>query len=230
MNNKLTYGVIGDLHGRDVWKTFVTDKTVDKWVFIGDYVDDWTIDNITMKCNLLDIIQFKKDNMDKVILLLGNHDIQYIHSPKYRCSGFRPEMLFDFQEIFQKNRKLFQVAYQINNYLFTHAGLHKGYYEYRIKPNIEDEDINLADTLNRMYEFNKNELFDIGFRRGGNKNVGGIFWADKIETSNKSLPEYHQIIGHTQISDIITIKKDNNTSITFCDCLQTINQFYKIII
>lgn len=213
MKNKII--TCSDLHGRDTWK-LIDPKEYFKLVFLGDYVDSFHISNTIMKQNLLDIIQFKKDNIDKVILLLGNHDIGVIHSPLYRCSGFRPEMLWDFQEIFRDNRKLFQVAYQVNNYLWSHAGLHKGYYKYKIEPHIEKEDVNLADTLNRMYEMNMEELHDVGLLRGGSNSVGGIFWADKNESSKKPLPGYHQIVGHHPVEKI-TITKSDSCSITYTD-------------
>lgn len=227
--DKITYGVLGDIHGNEIWKTLVRDETVDKWIFLGDYVDSFDYDNMTIKDNLLDIIQFKKDNMDKVILLLGNHDISYIFTPDHRCSGFRPEMSFDLQQIFEENRKLFKVSHQVNNYLFTHAGIHKGFYKFEIEPHLKEDDTNLADTLNRMYEMNMSQLFDIGYLRGGNKLVGGIFWADKRMTSKKPLKGYHQIVGHTKVDEIKTIIKSKNTSITYCDCLDSSKpDFYKL--
>ena len=80
---------IGDVHGRDTWK-FMTHGSsyefeqwvimieaganpndelfkndypyfnVDKIIFIGDYVDSFTISNVAIKKNLEDIILFKK--------------------------------------------------------------------------------------------------------------------------------------------------------------------------
>lgn len=65
---------IGDIHGRTCWKNLI-DLSCDKIVFVGDYVDDyWPVTDEQIIENLLDIIQFKKDYADKVILLLGNHE------------------------------------------------------------------------------------------------------------------------------------------------------------
>ena len=52
-------------------------KNYDKVVFLGDYVDSFTISNIASYENLKDIIRLKKRDPNKVVLLLGNHDIQY---------------------------------------------------------------------------------------------------------------------------------------------------------
>jgi len=218
---------IGDLHGRSCWKKAVN-KEYDKVVFIGDYVDEWSISNEVMKQNLLEVIEYKKQNPEKVILLLGNHDIHYIHFPEHRCTGFRPEMQIDFAQIFGENHSLFDVAFQIDNHLWTHAGIHEDFYRFKIEPNIEKEDKNLADTLNRMYAMNRPELFEVGHLRGGTSAVGGIFWADKQLTSDKPLREYYQIVGHTMVDEIKTFKKDESTSITFCDCLHVREEFYEI--
>ena len=67
---------VGDLHGKDVWKEIDTIR-YDKIIFVGDYVDCFTTSNVEIKHNLEQIIRYKKDNMDKVVLLLGNHDVQY---------------------------------------------------------------------------------------------------------------------------------------------------------
>jgi len=72
---------IGDIHGRDFWKSPVKRylKKVDKVVFLGDYFDPYEDEGVdytfkgTMD-NFNEIVQLKRDNPDKVILLLGNHN------------------------------------------------------------------------------------------------------------------------------------------------------------
>lgn len=66
--------VIGDLHGRDWWKRKVETGDSDLNIFLGDYVDSYTVSDEQIINNLLDIIEFKKSYEDKVILLLGNHE------------------------------------------------------------------------------------------------------------------------------------------------------------
>ena len=215
---------IGDVHGRSLWKNFgdipmlLKDKTepkYDLYIFLGDYADSFDQSNIQIKQNLLDIIDFKQKYPDNVILLWGNHEMHYLYMGKYRCSGFRPEAQWDLYDIFSKNRKLFQLAYQYENYLFTHAGVHKGWFKYRFK-NI-DHDGNIADNLNIAFEVNSQEIFDVGYRRGGSHTVGGPLWVDKDLMSKKPLDGYHQIVGHTHMKEIKTYVINENTSVTFCD-------------
>src|SRR6476660_917534 len=95
---------IGDLHGKDCWKE-IDFSLYEKVIFVGDYVDGFNASNHEIFNNLLELIQLKKSNTAKFILLLGNHDIQYLYGPDYRCSGFRPEAQFDLEELFSKNRE-----------------------------------------------------------------------------------------------------------------------------
>ena len=218
---------IGDVHGEDNWKNFLNQYTdYDKVVFSGDYVDSFSKSNIEIINNLLDIIEFKKSNPDKVVLLMGNHDIQYALSHpsidlKHLCSGYRPEMHYDLYDIFNENKTLFQAAYQYENYIWTHAGIHRGWYttflnEFtKIFPDFEG---NIADKLNEAYLFELSTLFHVGYLRWGTNPIGGIFWADKNETWIKPLKDYHQICGHTQVDDIKTSEhKKFNASITYID-------------
>ncbi len=214
---------IGDIHGRNVWK-IILDKNIsyDKIIFLGDYVDSFVKNNLDIKHNLIEILNFKKSNKDNIILLWGNHDIQYLYNyGKHGCSGFRPEAYWDLHEIFNNNKKLFQLSFQYKNYLWTHAGVHKGWYKFIFKRLINDhinDDKSLSEQLNRSFEFNDDEIFYVGRDRGGYHDVGGPLWIDKNTIYSKPLNGFNQIVGHTPVSRIITKKIDNNTSITFCDC------------
>lgn len=217
--------IIGDIHGRDMWKHFGDisllingefEPDFDKYIFLGDYCDSFTLDNITIKKNLIDIIEFKKKYPENVVLLWGNHDVQYLYGyGKHGCSGFRPEAYFDLNDIFRKNNLLFTMAYQYDNYLFTHAGVHTGWYKFRFKE-FDDQDT-LAESLNWAFDMNITEIFDVGYRRGGIQKVGGPLWLDKSLAYKKPLKGYHQFVGHTYVSDTKTYNIDHNTSITFCD-------------
>ena len=79
---------ISDLHGRTVWKEADMDR-YDQVIFLGDYTDSHVVDDETIYTNLQQIIELKQQQPDQFILLLGNHDAQYMHYPHYRCSGFR---------------------------------------------------------------------------------------------------------------------------------------------
>lgn len=218
---------IGDIHGRDNWKQLGDISSVlsgsipeyDKYVFLGDYVDSFFKSNVVIKRNLLDIIAFKESFGEHVELLWGNHDVQYLYGyNKHGCSGFRPEAYFDLHDIFTRKKGLFKLAYGYDNVLFTHAGVHLDWYENRFK-DFDDQDT-LADSLNWAFDQNIEEVFDVGYARGGRHPVGGVLWLDKLLGSMKPLGGYHQYVGHTSIAEIETFNINDDTSITFCDYLE----------
>src|ERR1700679_874225 len=120
--------IIGDLHGKDCWKDIQVDN-YDKVIFLGDYVDHWTLSDRLIYQNLQNVIELKRQNFEKVELLLGNHDVQYLHYPHYLCSGFRPNMQRSLSLLFGENRDLFKVAYQQGNHIISHAGITNKWYK-----------------------------------------------------------------------------------------------------
>jgi predicted phosphodiesterase len=225
---------VGDIHGRDCWKQIDPSK-YDRIIFVGDYVDSHSHPDAKILSNFKAIIGFKKKHMSKVILLLGNHDIQYLYYPQFPCSGFRPEMRPKLTALFNKNKSFFQVAYQLKNVLWTHAGVSKGWYQ-GISKTIADykkerPNCNLADILNLISESKHYKiLHTVGSNRGGYAGAyGGITWADNSETHEDCLDGYHQIVGHSVIRTITTIPH-RKSSITYIDCLETEVKFLELTI
>lgn len=238
---KLNIGVISDLHGRNIWKKLIKENPqVDKWVFIGDYCDSFFKTNEEIYSNLVEIIEYKKENPEKAILLWGNHDLSYLFvGMKYRAEGFRVDMANQLEILFKENVRLFQVAYQYKNYLLTHAGVsNKWYnkYEQSIKDfweliHREDEQFCLADILNAMFESRHRdvicEMSNVRNKVSVNGRIAGMLWADISETREDYLDNYHQIVGHTPRKDIITLSY-NGASITYTDCLAETEEFYQV--
>lgn len=226
---------IGDIHGRDVWKKIDISK-YDKVIFVGDYVDG-PLPDATVITNLQEIIELKKNNEDKVVLLTGNHDIQYMfwdYSVPFKCSGYRDNIQHILTALFNETPEYFQAAYQIDNFLFTHAGVTNGWFNY-CKEIIEEyqnkfETKTLADTLNIIFRSKDMRILHfvghIG-QRGGSHPYGGITWADKQETKYDCLDGYHQVVGHTPRRSIETHWKDNKTKITYIDVLGSEADFYQ---
>lgn len=227
--------VVGDLHGKNCWQDIKVNE-YDKIIFLGDYVDGDTHSDEEVYINLQNICLFKELHLDKVVLLLGNHDIQYRHYPAYRCSGFRMSMANALADFFNHHAHLFQLAYQLNNFLFTHAGLSNAWYRY-FKAYVESHPINynlqhfhtLADALNALEKTPYREvLHQISFYRGGPAEHGGITWADKQELLHDPLTGYHQVVGHTPVPYVERVNVDTDTSVTFVDVLRTEIRFYEL--
>ncbi len=63
--------VIGDIHGKTIWKDILDKEQPDKVIFLGDYVDNGSSDNQLR--NLLEILALKEYNPNDTVLLRGNH-------------------------------------------------------------------------------------------------------------------------------------------------------------
>lgn len=146
---------IGDTHGRLTWKEIVNkNDNADKIIFIGDYFD--THDNISPEqqiSNFKDIIAFKKSNMEKVILLTGNHDFHYIPSIGEQYSGYQWHHAKEIGELVAKaiEEGLLQMCWMDENYFFSHAGLTKTWFDSHFrpkKPNLET----LVEDINELFK------------------------------------------------------------------------------
>lgn len=246
----------GDIHGRDAWKSALSywrpdeeETCIDLYdyiIFIGDYVDSFVVpDNIILN-NLMEIIELKKKYPEKVILLWGNHEIQYLFGTKrHGCSGYRTSMWSSLNVLFKENRNLFQFAFQIDNYIWTHAGISNEWFDlniiqkkYIVRDNEYvtylpiDKNDEIVDILNFCFEAGHQHIFDCSPNiNGGYDKTSGPLWAAKMETYKSPLIGYHQIVGHTHVVEIKHYDNysDKNTSITYIDCLSIENEDVYII-
>ena len=219
---------IGDVHGRDAWKEIKGTKA-DQIIFIGDYVDPHQdIPDLEVIQNLKEIIAFQKSNPERVTLLLGNHDAQYLHYPLYQCSGHRADLQGTLGDLFQENKNLFKIGWQHEQYLFTHAGVSRGWYKRNLPIVSELKQENLAKTLNAIYDSEYRDiLFEVSRKRGGWYPHGGPIWADRAETKADFLPNYHQVVGHSRVPDFERCGNEND-SIIFIDVGDTRVRFYEV--
>lgn len=240
---------VGDLHGNiyafeKAVEQFEKEK-LDKLIFIGDYCDDRERTNVEILYLVEQLIKYKKENMDRVFLLLGNHDIQNYHFPEqaYRCSGFRPEMVHDLHILFRDNKDLFQIAHLDGKYLASHAGITKKWFERyfdRIGYWADRLDLDLETQLDKVLTHINNSsdawiLHTVGYPRGG-LGFGGPTWADESEMIEYlGIAPYHHIVGHTSVQSIreethFKTSKNNKyiSDMTFIDCLRYELKFLKV--
>lgn len=183
-----------DIHGRVFWKYSVEHKDeFDKIIFLGDYLDAYSPDLlVNEEDNFKEIIQFKKDNLDKVILLLGNHDCSYINSKILPSSRHNPFKADIYHKLFNDNLDLFQLVYIYNKYLFSHAGVYEEW--------LKMCDLNLDNLINYDLDELAPYLNVLDYYRGGYGNVGSCIWADiRDSETEKLLKGYYHIFGHTQL-------------------------------
>jgi hypothetical protein len=185
-------------------------------VFLGDYLDphDDTADDLLID-NLKDIIQFKREHSDDVVLLLGNHDIHYFVREANRCTRYDMFIAGKIRQLFVENRPLFQYACQDEKIIYTHAGISHKWFVDDFKGDLNR---NIAEQLNNPTDDQLTALYRCGAGRGGERGtIGGIFWADYTELE-PPLQGYTQIVGHNKVEEIQEIPVDD-ASVWFCDCL-----------
>lgn len=241
--------VVPDIHGRHEALSNAFDKALkegyDKIVLLGDYVDSFNRTNEDMY-RVLDIVTFMAKNYpDKVVALLGNHDYQYMFPDgPYRCSGHRPDAAPQFHYMFNENKDLFKIAHKEGNYLFSHAGVQRKWFEkysttlmkYADLASIDPND-DIDEVCNMIHQTSERwKLAEVGTKRGGMRyDYGGPIWCDQTEMmSYGPLKGFHQIVGHTPqqfVNKQTKFEGDkhyNNTSVTFCDILNKKEQFLTV--
>lgn len=236
----MNIGVISDLHGSDAWKLLVEraqDLELDQIVFMGDYIDDFDGSDREHIANLRAVMDLEIPGVE-IIRLIGNHDAQYFlnqHFPK--CSGYRESYAAAVGLIFEENKKKLKFAHQVDNILFTHAGV-SGRWINNIDWDTDPLNKVIPNPLTPSYadllemlscvQYGIGELRCIGLIRGGSDPVGGPLWADRRETKAREdqLPGIHQVVGHSMIKEITMYDyPDINASITYADCLRYRKQF-----
>lgn len=159
--------IIPDIHGREHWKADVAKVTnedgslKEKVVFLGDYLDHYNgqknggepITMETAMSNFKEIIGFKKSHGDDVVLLLGNHDIEYMDNrcPACRCYTSRYD---EIRSLFMENIGLFDVGHHVEadgvTFILSHATISAGWVlSQRI---FEDKYVPSVDELEDMPE------------------------------------------------------------------------------
>lgn len=240
MASNLKYLIIPDVHGRSFWiepLEYVLKNTDAKIVFIGDYLDvyldefkeeygfiysytkeDFDKINKVYKDAIdkfIKIIEFKKENPDRIILLLGNHDCSYSIGD-YICDCRKDKAnARQISKLFDENKDLFQLAHEdyINDkhFIFSHAGINKKYAKDCFGDEVNEENV-VTLFNNALREGNYGVLNSLGYysrfrgRFGGD--YGSIIWADArewfygqddtLKTQNE--PYGFSIIGHSMMS------------------------------
>jgi hypothetical protein len=221
----MLYNLIGDIHGRDAWRQLVREDAVN--IFLGDYFDPYHYDDINPGeqelANLLDIIEFKQQHPE-TILLLGNHEYHYLSDERY--SRYNDLYADRFAQCLLQHWHLFQVAYAIGKrILVSHAGVTQPWCQMvGIKEGLSAHDLMQAinDRMNDEYT---RSLFGVEHGLDPFDSCGMSATASPLWVRPQSLARYGclindegkeiiQIVGHTQSYEVIL-----TPPLIFVDCL-----------
>ena len=116
------------------------DGEVDKCIFLGDVVDNWSSaywfdDELrSPKAVLEKLAKWKEEFSDKFICLIGNHDWSYtrirnLHMDEVLhatgVSGHQWKHVKEIEELFNKYENIFQLADVTDKVVYSHAGFTK---------------------------------------------------------------------------------------------------------
>ena len=197
----------GDIHGRNVWKE-VIDKEVyntDLFIFLGDYFTSREgISEEDQFSNFKEIVFYKEMYSEKIILLRGNHDME---ACGYYWAECRPKYwgfeVSDNKEWFLENT---QWLVQIDNMVFSHAGITQRWYEDMKKKYPE---ITCFDDINKiepseMFGFRSNKFSDYY----GDTPTQPLTWVRPACLCEYGFPEITYIVGHSTRPSIINYKDE----------------------
>lgn len=200
-----------DVHGRKFWE--VTREHIsecDKVVFLGDYFDPYNFEGISVVYainNFREILSLAREYPEKVVMLLGNHDLPYFSEDyralaKWHCRWSR-EWHSKIAVILAANRELFKIAHVEDDILFTHAGCSTKWLK---SINVEPTSLpDLVTALNALTttEAGLRQLFMVSHHRGGWDEAGSCVWADVNELVHAPMDLHidgkvvKQVFGHS---------------------------------
>ena len=204
--------VLPDIHGREFWKGACEDiDSFDKVIFLGDYFDPYDFEGISVATaieNFQEILDLKRYNIDKVLLLLGNHDLPYMFDEYYNLSNYHCRHSEEYHDeigsLLRSNAHLFTLSCVVDDILFTHAGVRRQWFIETFHHETTDvhEIGRLINTLTDNIE-GLRALYHISYLRGGSDMCGSCVWADIDEMieeekdSTNPLLEIRQVFAHT---------------------------------
>jgi len=219
---------LGDTHGRSKWKEIVVrEKDADKIIFIGDYFDakDGGYSANRQIENFKEIVELKRNNPDKVILLIGNHDFHYLDGVNEEYSSYQFGYAKDINSVLQPevDEGLLQMCYKSGKYFFSHAGLTNTWAD----NNDIDRD-NLEDSVNDLFRTDITKFrFTVGdnYSYGGNDVTQPPIWVRPPSLVKDMVDGIICIVGHTQVKELTVMEEEN---LILIDCLGNTDEYLVI--
>ena len=219
MTAKKHYLVIGDIHGRSLWKEIIEKENTDKVVFLGDYVSSH--EGITAEQqlrNLNEILEYKEENPEKVILLRGNHDTCELGYYWAECYPNEPKIkqvmsVDPLKSRFLSNTQWIYIDEKLK-IIFSHAGISQVWME---ENNINDVyDINNLSP-SQIFGFTPDNPYD----NSGYSKTQPPVWIRPQTLCKCNIEEWNQVVGHTPVQKGIyhTHNTIGQSEIWFCDAL-----------
>ena len=218
--------VIGDIHGTtkflDCYKNIQeNDADVDKIIVLGDWFDPYVdIDLDTMIERYNEFVKIWKSD-DRIISILGNHDIAgyILHNERtsrtLRFGKFKQKLT----DVIEPNLSESYLTYKIGDYIFSHAGVSQKWLD-----DINYTDSNYVnDIMNCKKGWTEDELYDIctfyqfDWSNCGDDEHQSCVWIRPKSLYNSAIDGYHQVVGHTRLEDITKLPLKNGKDLWIVD-------------
>jgi len=218
--------VLGDTHGRPLWKQIVVDEQPDRVIFIGDYFDaydDFTA--VEQMHNFKEIIEYKESGKAEVIILIGNHDYHYMRGVHEHYSGYQYNARPSIEQLLEDNKHHMQMCYQMGIFIFSHAGISKTWLENQ-KWNGEEF---VTDYVNDLWKYKPNAFKFAGLDPYGDDIYSSPIWIrpTSLQYANRNdfKDKYIQVVGHTQQGQIDRKGKSTGGRYYYIDTLGTSGEY-----
>jgi predicted phosphodiesterase len=202
--------IIGDIHGHDSWKQVIAqEQDADRFIFVGDYFDSFTISGVVQIHNFKEIVEFKINSGKEVIMLIGNHDYHYFPEiGDSNTSGYQATLAFSIKQVIEENRQHLQLAYQFDDILVTHAGVSSEWMDDNFVGWTADK---IAEYINEIFHYKPNTIGYRSFKYYDYENnqavlaggFGGETFQGPIWIRPKALMEANRDTLRTQIRQVV---------------------------
>jgi UDP-2,3-diacylglucosamine pyrophosphatase LpxH len=217
--------ILGDTHGRDYWKGIVASESPDRVIFIGDYFDSFDNTAVEQMHNFKEIIDWKQSGQSEVIMLIGNHDYHYMRGVSQYYSGYQSGARPAIEQLLYDNKQHMQMAYGVNGFLFSHAGVSMDW----LKIHGYDNESNLVDWINDMWKYKPNAFTFAGRDPYGDSTISSPIWIRpySLQKANRDTlrDQFIQVVGHTTQGKIDTEGKSTGGRYYYIDTLGTSGQY-----
>ena len=217
--------ILGDTHGRDCWKQIVASESPDRVIFIGDYFDSFDNTAVEQMHNFQEIIDWKQSGQSEVIMLIGNHDYHYMRGVTQYYSGYQSGARPAIEQLLYENKNHMQMAYGMNGFIFTHAGVSSDW----LKIHGYDNESNLIDWINDMWKYKPNVFGFAGRDPYGDSTISSPIWIrpHSLQKANRDTlrDQFIQVVGHTTQGKIDTEGKSTGGRYYYIDTLGTSGQY-----
>ena len=208
--------VLGDIHGRTIWRDIIEKESPDQVIFLGDFASSH--ENISPNKQIAEfdwVIDYKKVHPNTIILR-GNHDCDamgYYWAECYpKAEGYI--MWADRKKIWLDNTQWIYINEELKT-IFSHAGVSTVWMEKVAKIN----DIYEINTLepSEKFGFWPDDIFD----SCGESPTQPPTWIRPYTLATCNVIGYDQVVGHTPQRNIFKMTKNckGKQTIWLCDSL-----------